>query len=68
MEHIIQRLSLNIKHMKKTLYALIAIFAYVGAFAQANPNQADIDLPEVYRETEWLLRPFTLSKERTRQS
>ena len=42
--------------MKKTLYALIAIFAYVGAFAQANPNQADIDLPEVYRDKNIVFR------------
>ena len=42
--------------MKKTLFALIAMLACIGAYAQANSNQADIDLPEVYRDKNIVFR------------
>ena len=42
--------------MKKTLLALISMLACIGAFAQTNKNQADIDLPEVYRDKNIVFR------------
>ena len=42
--------------MKKTLFALISMLACIGAFAQSNKNQADLDLPEVYRDKNVVFR------------
>ena len=42
--------------MKKTLFALISMFACICTFAQTNPNQADLDLPEVYRDKNIVFR------------
>ena len=36
--------------MKKTLFAAIAMLAFICGFAQETKNQAELDLPEVYRD------------------
>ena len=42
--------------MKKTLFALISMLICLSGSAQNNKNQADLDLPEVYRDNNIVFR------------